>query len=174
MNREGIRRLVSEKLNLATSQYIFADNPQAYEAAVAKIGLPCVVKPIMSSSGKGQTVVKTLEESVHAWHNAQQQGRAGQGRVIVEAFVDFDYEITLLTVRHKQGTSFCQPIGHHQVAGDYRQSWQPHPMTDKALEKAQQIAVTITDALGGWGLFGVEMFVKGDDVYFSEVSPRPT
>lgn len=173
MNREGIRRLAAEELGLATSPYRFADNEEDYRAAVTAVGLPCVVKPIMSSSGKGQSTVRADEDVSAAWHYAQSGGRAGQGRVIVEGFVDFDYEITLLTVRHRDGTSFCAPIGHRQEKGDYRESWQPQPMSDKALERARQIAAAITESLGGRGIFGVELFVKDDTVYFSEVSPRP-
>ncbi|TQF72749.1 formate-dependent phosphoribosylglycinamide formyltransferase [Pseudoalteromonas luteoviolacea] len=173
MNREGIRRLAAEELELATSPYQFVDNLSDFKAAIAEIGMPCVVKPIMSSSGKGQSVIKHAEDIDAAWEYAQQGGRAGEGRVIVEGFVDFDYEITLLTIRHIAGTSFCEPIGHVQANGDYQQSWQPQAMSAKALELSQDIARKITDALGGRGLFGVELFIKGDDVYFSEVSPRP-
>lgn len=173
MNREGIRRLAAETLSLPTSPYAFADNETDFFAAVERIGMPCVVKPIMSSSGKGQSVIKTPADIEPAWQYAQEGGRAGKGKVIVEGFVDFDYEITLLTIRHKNGTAFCAPIGHHQEDGDYRQSWQPHPMSDTAIAKAETIATQITDALGGLGLFGVELFIKGDDVIFSEVSPRP-
>jgi phosphoribosylglycinamide formyltransferase 2 len=173
MDREGIRRLAAETLGLPTSPYRFADNEADYHAAVAALGTPCVVKPLMSSSGKGQSVVKTPADAQKAWDYAQSGGRAGAGRVIVEGFIDFDYEITLLTVRHAGGTSFCAPIGHLQIDGDYRESWQPHPMSPAALRKAQQIAETITANLGGRGLFGVELFVKGDEVIFSEVSPRP-
>lgn len=173
MNREGIRRLAAEELGLTTSPYAFADNKADFIAAIDKIGMPCVVKPIMSSSGKGQSVIKSAEQIEQAWSYAQEGGRAGKGRVIIEGFVDFDYEITLLTVRHIHGTSFCEPIGHYQEDGDYRQSWQPHPMSEVALNKSQEIAKKVTDALGGRGLFGVELFVKGDNVYFSEVSPRP-
>lgn len=173
MNREGIRRLAAETLGLKTSPYAFADNKEDFVKAVKDIGIPCVVKPIMSSSGKGQSVIKSEADIGHAWEYAQEGGRAGKGKVIVEGFVDFDYEITLLTVRHLDGTSFCEPIGHIQEDGDYRQSWQPHPMTAKALENAQHIAQSITDALGGRGLFGVELFIKGNEVIFSEVSPRP-
>lgn len=176
MNREGIRRLAAEELGLPTSNYEFADTPEDFKAAVESVGMPCVVKPIMSSSGKGQSVIKSAEDIDSAWHYAQEGGRAGKGRVIVEGFVDFDYEITLLTIRHKNGISFCAPIGHHQEDGDYRQSWQPHPMSEKALASAQDTAVKITEALcgeTGRGLFGVELFIKGDNVYFSEVSPRP-
>ncbi|WP_440056176.1 formate-dependent phosphoribosylglycinamide formyltransferase [Pseudoalteromonas sp. T1lg65] len=173
MNREGIRRLAAEELGLATSPYRFVDSYQDFQAAVAEIGMPCVVKPIMSSSGKGQSVIKTEQDIERAWHYAQEGGRAGQGRVIVEGFVDFDYEITLLTVRHVAGTSFCEPIGHVQKDGDYQQSWQPQAMSELALQRSQQMAAQVTEALGGRGLFGVELFIKGDEVYFSEVSPRP-
>lgn len=173
MNREGIRRLAAEKLGLPTSRYRFASTKEEYEEAVKEIGVPCVVKPIMSSSGHGQSVVKKLEDADRSWTIAQEGGRAGAGRVIVEGFVDFDYEITLLTVRSISGTTFCEPIGHIQIDGDYRYSWQPQPMSAKALDKAKEVAKEITDALGGFGIFGVEMFVKGDDVIFSEVSPRP-
>lgn len=173
MNREGIRRLAAEELGLPTSFYRFADNYDEFKAAIAEVGIPCVVKPIMSSSGHGQSTVKTEEDVDKAWHIAQEGGRAGAGRVIVERFVDFDYEITLLTVRHAGGTTTLQPVGHHQVDGDYRESWQPQPMSSAAIEKAKDIAVKITGALGGYGIFGVEMFIKGDDVIFSEVSPRP-
>jgi phosphoribosylglycinamide formyltransferase 2 len=173
MDREGIRRLAAETLGLPTSAYRFVDDREAYRAAVAEIGLPCVVKPVMSSSGKGQSLVRTAEDIDAAWDYAQSGGRAGAGRVIVEGFIDFDYEITLLTVRHAGGTDFCDPIGHLQRDGDYRESWQPQPMSPRALARAQEIAKTITDDLGGWGLFGVELFVKGDEVWFSEVSPRP-
>lgn len=174
MNREGIRRLAAEELGLATSRYRFADDHASYLAAVAEIGYPCVVKPIMSSSGKGQSVLRSEQDLAGAWQYAQEGGRAGKGRVIVEGFVDFDYEITLLTVRTADGqTQFCQPIGHRQEKGDYRESWQPQQMSAAALAKAQQYAGQITAALGGRGIFGVELFVKGDDVWFSEVSPRP-
>jgi phosphoribosylglycinamide formyltransferase 2 len=173
MDREGIRRLAAEELGLRTSSYRFADTEAEYRAGVAEIGLPCVVKPVMSSSGKGQSLVKTAAEVDDAWHYAQQGGRAGKGRVIVEGFFAFDYEITLLTVRHEGGTRFCQPIGHRQVAGDYHESWQPQPMSDAARKSAEAIALRVTDALGGRGIFGVELFVKGDQVLFSEVSPRP-
>lgn len=178
MNREGIRRLAAETLGLATSPFIFADNFDAFSAGIAQVGMPCVVKPIMSSSGKGQSVVRTAADIQYAWDYAQEGGRAGAGRVIVEGFIDFDYEITLLTVRHTDGqggttTSFCDPIGHLQVAGDYRESWQPQPMSVQALAAAQDMAAKVTAALGGHGLFGVELFVKGDQVWFSEVSPRP-
>ncbi|WP_439290969.1 formate-dependent phosphoribosylglycinamide formyltransferase [Lonepinella koalarum] len=173
MNREGIRRLASEQLGLPTSPYQFVDNLADFESAVQKIGVPCVVKPIMSSSGHGQSVVKSFDDVQKAWDYAQQGGRAGAGRVIVEGFVKFDYEITLLTVRHIGGTSFLAPIGHRQEDGDYRESWQPQAMSDIALQKAQDIAEKITGALGGRGIFGVEMFVCGDEVIFNEVSPRP-
>lgn len=173
MNREGIRRLAAETLGLATSPYEFASSEEEYKAAIAEIGMPCVVKPIMSSSGKGQSLVKTDDDIDKAWQYAQSGGRAGKGKVIVEGFVDFDYEITLLTVRHASGTSFCDPIGHIQIDGDYRESWQPQPMSDIALKKSQEYAKAVTDNLGGRGIFGVELFIKGDDVYFSEVSPRP-
>ncbi|MFU2077261.1 formate-dependent phosphoribosylglycinamide formyltransferase [Avibacterium endocarditidis] len=173
MNREGIRRLAAEELGLPTSPYQFVDNFADFQSAVEKIGVPCVVKPIMSSSGHGQSIVKSLDQLQAAWDYAQQGGRAGAGRVIVEGFVKFDYEITLLTVRHIGGTSFLAPIGHRQENGDYRESWQPQAMSAAALAKAQQIAEKITTALGGRGIFGVEMFVVGDDVIFNEVSPRP-
>lgn len=173
MNREGIRRLAAEELGLPTSKYRFAANYEEYVAAVREVGIPCVVKPIMSSSGHGQSVVKTEADIDNSWNISQEGGRAGAGKVIVEGFVDFDYEITLLTVRHKNGTSFLAPVGHWQKDGDYQESWQPQPMSSVALEKAQEIAKKITDALGGWGIFGVEMFIKGDNVIFSEVSPRP-
>lgn len=194
MNREGIRRLAAEKLGLPTSPYRFADSEEDCRAAMASIGLPCVVKPVMSSSGKGQSTAKTTGDIAEVWRYSQEGGRTGRSRVIVEGFVDFDYEITLLTVRHKGGTDFCTPIGHRQAGGDYQESWQPHPMSEKALAKAQTIAKLITDALTempdqymssdhfpsqflgssqGYGLFGVELFVKGDEVIFSEISPRP-
>ena len=173
MNREGIRRLAAEELGLPTSFYRFADNYEEFKAAVAEVGIPCVVKPIMSSSGHGQSVIKNEEGIDRSWAIAQEGGRAGAGRVIVERFVDFDYEITLLTVRHCGGTTCLEPVGHHQVDGDYRESWQPQQMTPSAIAKAQDIAKKITGALGGYGIFGVEMFVKGDEVIFSEVSPRP-
>ena len=173
MNREGIRRLAAEELSLPTSPYRFAETLEQYQQAVAEIGLPCVVKPVMSSSGKGQSTVKTEADIQTAWDYAQSGGRAGQGRVIVEGFVDFDYEITLLTVRHQDGTTYCSPIGHRQENGDYQESWQPQPMSDKALDASQEAAGAITEALGGMGIFGVELFIKGDQVYFSEVSPRP-
>ncbi|WP_434212158.1 formate-dependent phosphoribosylglycinamide formyltransferase [[Pseudomonas] boreopolis] len=173
MDREGIRRLAAETLGLPTSPYRFVDTLQEYRAAVAEMGMPCVVKPVMSSSGKGQGTLRSAADIEPAWEYAQTGGRAGAGRCIVEGFVDFDYEITLLTVRHAGGTSFCDPIGHWQKDGDYRESWQPQPMSPAALAEAQRIARAVTDDLGGWGLFGVELFVKGDRVWFSEVSPRP-
>lgn len=173
MNREGIRRLAAEELGVTTSPYRFANTEEEFRQAVEEIGMPCVVKPIMSSSGHGQSVIKSEQDIDKAWHIAQEGGRAGAGRVIVEGFVKFDYEITLLTVRSCSGTTFCEPIGHIQVNGDYRFSWQPQAMTASALAKAQEIAKKVTDALGGYGIFGVEMFVKGDEVIFSEVSPRP-
>lgn len=173
MNREGIRRLAAEELGLKTSPYRFASNEEEYLAAVSEIGLPCVVKPIMSSSGKGQSTVRQPADISAAWQYAQLGGRAGKGKVIIEGFVGFDYEITQLTVRHAGGTSFCEPIGHIQVDGDYRESWQPQPMSDLARERARACALAITEALGGWGIFGVELFVKGDEIIFSEVSPRP-
>ncbi|WP_149195024.1 formate-dependent phosphoribosylglycinamide formyltransferase [Luteimonas suaedae] len=173
MDREGIRRLAAETLELPTSSYRFVDTLEDYRAAVAEIGLPCLVKPVMSSSGKGQSLVRGEADIERAWEYARTGGRAGAGRVIVEGFVDFDYEITLLTVRHAGGTDFCAPIGHLQRDGDYRESWQPQPMSPTALARAQDVARRITDDLGGWGVFGVELFVKGDDVWFSEVSPRP-
>lgn len=173
MNREGIRRLAAEELALPTSPYHFADDYAAYVAAVHSVGYPCVIKPVMSSSGKGQSVIRSQQDIEQAWDYAQAGGRAGAGRVIVEGFVDFDYEITLLTLRHVGGTSFCDPIGHLQVAGDYRESWQPQLMTVHALAESRRIAEAVTSALGGFGVFGVELFVKGDQVWFSEVSPRP-
>ena len=173
MNREGIRRLAAEELGLRTSPYIFAATEEEYRRAVFEIGMPCVIKPIMSSSGKGQSVVRSEADIDKAWKYAQEGGRAGKGKVIVEGLVDFDYEITMLTVRHVGGTSFCPPVGHTQIKGDYRESWQPHPMSPKAIEESERIAGAITAALGGRGLFGVELFVKGDEVIFSEVSPRP-
>ncbi len=173
MNREGIRRLAAETLGLQTSPYVFAETRDEFLAAVKQLGLPCVVKPVMSSSGKGQSLVRSADEVDAAWEYAQQGGRAGAGRVIVEGFVDFDYEITLLTVRHADGTTYCDPIGHLQVDGDYRESWQPHPMSATAAASARRVARSITDALGGFGIFGVELFVKGDEIWFSEVSPRP-
>jgi phosphoribosylglycinamide formyltransferase 2 len=173
MNREGIRRLAAEELGLRTSPYRFAANRDEFDQAIAVIGLPCVVKPIMSSSGKGQSTVKTATDIDHAWDYAQAGGRSGAGKVIVEGVVEFDYEITQLTVRHAGGTSFCEPIGHVQVDGDYRQSWQPQVMSAAALASARDIAGRVTAALGGRGIFGVELFVRGDEVIFSEVSPRP-
>lgn len=173
MNREGIRRLAAEELGLPTSRYRFASGREEFDKAIEEIGLPCVVKPVMSSSGHGQSTIKRPEQIDAAWKEAQEGGRAGAGRVIVEGFVDFDYEITLLTVRSLSGTTFCEPIGHIQVDGDYRESWQPQPMSPAALDRAREIARKVTDALGGYGIFGVELFVKGDEVIFSEVSPRP-
>jgi phosphoribosylglycinamide formyltransferase 2 len=173
MNREGIRRLAAEELNVKTSPYRFVSDYDSFCRSVEEIGMPCVVKPIMSSSGHGQSVIRCKDDIDKAWHISQEGGRAGAGRVIVEGFIDFDYEITLLTVRNCNGTIFCKPIGHIQEDGDYRYSWQPHPMSDIALSKAMDIARKVTDALGGYGIFGVELFVKGDDVIFSEVSPRP-
>lgn len=173
MNREGIRRLAAEELEITTSPYRFASTRDEFHKAVAEIGIPCVVKPIMSSSGHGQSVIRTEDNIDKSWQIAQEGGRAGAGRVIVEGFIDFDYEITLLTVRSIAGTTFCAPIGHIQIDGDYRYSWQPQPMSDAALKDAQEIARRVTDALGGYGIFGVELFIKGDKVIFSEVSPRP-
>jgi phosphoribosylglycinamide formyltransferase 2 len=178
MNREGIRTLAANDLSLATSPFEFASTQTEFNAAVARIGIPCVVKPIMSSSGKGQSLIRSAADINDAWHYAQEGGRAGAGKVIIEGFVEFDYEITLLTIRHSDGngnsmTSFCQPIGHRQVDGDYQESWQPQAMTTVAWEAAKAMADKVTIALGGWGLFGVELFIKGDDVLFSEVSPRP-
>ncbi|MDH4765960.1 phosphoribosylglycinamide formyltransferase 2 [Pseudomonas sp. SORGH_AS199] len=173
MNREGIRRLAAEELGLPTSPYYFADTYEDYAAAAEALGYPCVVKPIMSSSGKGQSLLRSADELQAAWQYAQEGGRAGKGRVIVEGFVDFDYEITLLTVRHVGGTSFCAPVGHRQVKGDYHESWQPQAMSEQALAESERVARAVTEALGGRGLFGVELFVKGDQVWFSEVSPRP-
>lgn len=173
MNREGIRRLAAEKLGLPTSPYRFASTFDEFKQAIDEIGLPVVVKPVMSSSGHGQSTVRTADQIEAAWHEAQEGGRAGAGRVIVEGFVDFDYEITLLTVRSISGTVFCAPVGHIQIDGDYRYSWQPQPMSDAALREAQAVAAAVTGALGGYGIFGVELFIKGDKVIFSEVSPRP-
>lgn len=173
MNREGIRRLAAEELGIATSPYVFADTEADFRAAIETVGMPCLVKPIMSSSGKGQSTVHSEADIDKAWHYAQEGGRSGAGRVIVEGFVDFDYEITLLTVRHKDGTLFCQPVGHRQEGGDYRESWQPQAMSEAALQASQNMARVVTDALGGYGLFGVELFIRGDEVLFSEVSPRP-
>ncbi len=173
MNREGIRRLAAEELGLAVSPYRFAETWAEFENAVREIGFPCVVKPVMSSSGKGQSLVRTAEDVAAAWEYAQSGGRAGQGRVIIEGFINFEYEITLLTVRHRGGVTFCDPIGHRQEDGDYRESWQPQAMTTLALERSRDIAATVTENLGGFGVFGVELFIKGDEVWFSEVSPRP-
>ena len=173
MDREGIRRLAAEQLQLRTSPYRFADTEEEYRQAVRDVGMPCVVKPVMSSSGKGQSTVRTEADIPHAWKYSQAGGRTGAGRIIVEGFIKFDFEITLLTVRHNGQTSFCAPIGHLQVDGDYRESWQPQPMNDKALKESQRIAHAVTENLGGNGIFGVELFVAGDDIYFSEVSPRP-
>ena len=173
MNREGIRRLAAEELGLPTSPYRFADSFADYAAAVAQLGFPCVVKPIMSSSGKGQSLLRGEADVQQAWDYAQEGGRAGKGRVIVEGFIDFDYEITLLTVRHAGGTTFCAPVGHRQEKGDYQESWQPQAMSAKALAESERIAHAVTESLGGRGLFGVELFIKGEQVWFSEVSPRP-
>ncbi len=173
MNREGIRRLAAEELGIKTGRYVFASDQDEYHAALTEIGFPCLVKPIMSSSGKGQSLLKSQQDAQAAWEYAQEGGRAGKGKVIVEGFVDFDFEITLLTIRHRDGTSFCEPVGHRQANGDYQESWQPQMMSEAALASAQAMALTVTDALGGKGLFGVELFVKGDEVIFSEVSPRP-
>ncbi|WP_223668823.1 formate-dependent phosphoribosylglycinamide formyltransferase [Kangiella shandongensis] len=173
MDREGIRRLAAETLGLKTSPYQFADTYEEYKESVQNVGIPCVVKPVMSSSGKGQSTIKSEADIDSAWHYSQEGGRSGEGRVIVEGFVDFDYEITLLTVRAVNGTFFCQPIGHIQEDGDYRESWQPQPMSDKALAEAEHMAKAITDDLGGYGIFGVEIFIQGDTAIFSEVSPRP-
>lgn len=173
MNREGIRRLAAEDLGLPTSPFEFAGQFDEFKAAVERVGYPCVIKPIMSSSGKGQSVVRSSSDIQSAWDYAQQGGRAGAGKVIVEGFVDFDYEITLLTIRHRDGTSFCEPIGHRQEDGDYQESWQPQVMSEAALNASKDVARRVTEALGGWGLFGVELFIKADRVYFSEVSPRP-
>ena len=173
MDREGIRRLAAEQLGVRTSPYDFADNEADYRAAIGRIGMPCIVKPVMSSSGKGQSTVRAAADIDAAWQYAVEGARGAAGMVIVEGFVDFDYEITLLTVRHRDGTTFCAPIGHRQEGGDYQESWQPQAMSEAALAASQQIAEQVTTALGGWGLFGVEFFIKGDEVYFSEVSPRP-
>ena len=173
MNREGIRRLAAETLGLPTSPYRFAQTREEFDKAVAEVGIPCVVKPVMSSSGHGQSTIKSEADIDRAWQISQEGGRAGSGKVIVEGFVTFDYEITLLTVRHCAGTTFLKPVGHHQVDGDYRESWQPQAMSQTAIDKAEAIAKAITDALGGYGIFGVELFIKGEDVIFSEVSPRP-
>jgi len=173
MDREGIRRLAAEQLKIPTSNYQFVESFDAFQKAALEIGFPCIVKPVMSSSGKGQVMIQTEEELQKAWDISQQAGRTGAGKVIVEGFVKFDYEITLLTIRHCDGTSFCEPIGHRQAEGDYQESWQPQQMTDTSLARARDIASKITEELGGYGLFGVELFVRGDDVIFSEVSPRP-
>ena len=173
MNREGIRRLAAEELDLPTSPYHFADTFEDYSAAVLDLGFPCVVKPVMSSSGKGQSLLRSADDVKAAWDYAQEGGRAGKGRVIVEGFIDFDYEITLLTVRHVGGTTFCAPVGHRQEKGDYQESWQPQAMSPIALAESERVARAVTEALGGRGLFGVELFIKGDQVWFSEVSPRP-
>jgi phosphoribosylglycinamide formyltransferase 2 len=173
MDREGIRRLAAETLQIATSPYVFAESRAEYDAAIAEVGMPCVIKPVMSSSGKGQSTVHTPQDADSSWEYAKSGARGEATKVIIEGFVDFDYEITLLTVQHADGCSFCDPIGHRQENGDYQESWQPQPMTDDALKACQQIAESVTGELGGYGLFGVEFFVKGDDVYFSEVSPRP-
>jgi len=173
MDREGIRDLAAVELGLKTSNYKYADTKEEFEKAVKEVTIPCVVKPVMSSSGKGQSIIKKESDIIPAWEYSQSGGRSGEGRVIIEGFIDFDYEITLLTIRHKSGTSYCAPIGHRQENGDYQESWQPQVMTDKAIKSAQNIAKKVTDALGGWGLFGVELFVKDDEIIFSEVSPRP-
>ena len=173
MNREGIRLLASEKLKVKTSPYLFAGDYETFTQSIKQIGIPCVVKPIMSSSGKGQSVIKNEADIESAWHYAQEGGRSGGGKVIIEGFIDFDFEITLLTIRHKDGVSFCEPIGHRQEHGDYQESWQPHPMNQAALKEAQIISEKVVNALGGYGIFGVEFFVKSDIVYFSELSPRP-
>lgn len=173
MDREGIRKLAAEELEVNTSPYRFVDDLESFKKAVSQIGMPCVIKPVMSSSGKGQSTIHCEDDIERAWQYSQSGGRTGAGRVIVEGFVKFDYEITLLTVRHVDGTSFCEPIGHRQEGGDYQESWQPQPMTDVSLAKAKEIAKKVTDALGGYGIFGVELFVRGDEVIFSEVSPRP-
>ena len=173
MNREGIRRLAAEELGLATSPFEFASTYDDFLEAVESVGMPCIVKPIMSSSGKGQSMISSSADIEASWAYAQEGGRAGAGKVIVEGFIDFDYEITLLTVRHDSGVSFCEPIGHRQKEGDYRESWQPQKMSESAISRAKHIANSVTESLGGRGLFGVELFIKGDEVYFSEVSPRP-
>jgi phosphoribosylglycinamide formyltransferase 2 len=173
MNREGIRTLAAEKIKVKTSPYRFANNKDELVAATKVVGFPCVIKPIMSSSGKGQSVIKNETEIDDAWTYAQEGSRSGEGKIIVEGFIDFDFEITLLTIRHRGGVLFCEPIGHRQEHGDYQESWQPHPMNEKALDEAKSIARRVVDALGGYGIFGVEFFVKGDLVYFSELSPRP-
>jgi phosphoribosylglycinamide formyltransferase 2 len=173
MDREGIRRFAHEELKIKTSPYKFVDNKDEYQKTIAELGMPVVIKPIMSSSGKGQSTIRTAEDIDKAWEYAQSGGRAGAGRVIIEKFIEFDYEITLLTVRHKDGTTFVDPIGHRQEGGDYQESWQPQPMKDAVLEEAKNIAKKVTDGIGGYGIFGVELFIKGDEVFFSEVSPRP-
>ena len=173
MDREGIRRLAADELGLPTSRFAFADSEDAYLHAIEDVGMPCVVKPVMSSSGKGQTVVRDRHDILPAWRHAQSGGRTGHGRVIVESFIDFDYEITMLTVRHRAGVTLCPPVGHTQIDGDYRESWQPHPMSETALARAEEIARAVVEELEGYGLFGVELFVAGDQVWFSEVSPRP-
>jgi len=173
MNREGIRRFAAEELGLKTSEYLFAATKEEFLCAVDKLGTPCVVKPIMSSSGKGQSVLRSAADIDNAWDYSQKGSRSGAGRVIVEKFIKFDYEITLLTVRHRMGTMFVDPIGHLQIDGDYVESWQPQPMAPHVLEEAKRVAKTVTDGIGGYGIFGVELFIKGDEVYFSEVSPRP-
>ena len=173
MNREGIRNLTAGDLGIKTSPFVFAGSKEEFVAGIQEVGLPCVVKPIMSSSGKGQSLVKSEEDIDAAWSYAIEGGRGASTRVIVEGFVDFDYEITLLTIRHKDGVSFCAPIGHRQEGGDYQESWQPQAMSERALDKCEEIAEKVVNALGGWGLFGVEFFIKGDEVYFSELSPRP-
>ena len=173
MDREGIRRLVSEELGLPTSEYSFAESLEECFDASDKTGFPCVIKPVMSSSGRGQTIARNRDDIENSWEIAAREGRGNAAKVIVEGFIDFDYEITLLTIRHVNGTSFCDPIGHLQIDGDYRESWQPHPMDAMVLLQAQSIAETVTTALGGFGIFGVELFIKGDKVFFSEVSPRP-
>ena len=173
MNREGIRRLAAEELSVKTTPYRFADTYEDFCSAVDELGIPCVVKPIMSSSGRGQSVIRRKEDREASWQMAQTEGRSGAGKVIVESFIDFDYEITLLTIRHRGGTAYLDPVGHLQKDGDYQESWQPQAMAPSLLEKAQGIAKTVTDGIGGWGIFGVELFIKGDRVYFSEVSPRP-
>jgi phosphoribosylglycinamide formyltransferase 2 len=173
MNRESIRRLVAEELHIKTAPYRFADIWEDFLVAVDYIKLPCVIKPVMSSSGRGQSIVRAGEEMEHAWHHSQTESRTGAGRVIVESFIKFDYEVTLLTVRHRGGTTILEPVGHRQENGDYQESWQPHPMAPEIWEKARDIALAVTDAIGGWGIFGVELFVLGSEVFFNEVSPRP-
>jgi len=173
MNREGIRRFAAEELGLKTSPYRFADSNDGFLSAVKELGIPCVVKPIMSSSGKGQSIIRSEGDLEKAWEYSQSGSRSGAGRVIVEKFINFDYEITLLTVRHREGTAYVDPVGHLQIDGDYRESWQPHPMKPDVLEEAKRVAKTITDGIGGYGIFGVELFIRGDEVFFSEVSPRP-